>query len=463
MATSGIQPERIRRLNKRPARDGGYVLYWMQQSQRAEWNHALEYAVGRANELKRPLLVCFGLTDSFPEANLRHYRFMLEGLSETARMLARHRIGFVLRRGDPAEVALKLAKDACAVVCDRGYLRIQRTWRKEVAERAKVEVVQVESDAVVPADDASRKAEYAARTIRPKITRLLPKYLVPLRRTEIEKNSTGLDVEGESMEDIDDLLGRLDLDRTVPPVSTYHGGAFAALHVLYRFVGEHLKNYVINRNRPETDDVSHMAMYLHFGQISPLEIALSVRNSDAPEPVKESFLEELIVRRELAINHVLCTANYDKYACLPAWAKASLRKHRRDRREYKYTLSQLENAETHDPYWNAAMLEMRHTGYMHNYMRMYWGKKIIEWSNTPEHAFRVALRLNNKYFLDGRDPSGFANVGWLFGLHDRPWAERPIFGMVRYMNAAGLERKSEPQAYVQKVKGIVGAAGRGNS
>lgn len=457
MAFAHIQVERIQRLNRRPARDGGYVLYWMQQSQRAEWNHALEHAISRANDLKRPLLVCFGLTREFPEANTRHYRFMLEGLRETEQSLRKRHIGFALRIGDPAGVALELSRDACAVICDRGYLRIQREWRKNLAERAEVEVVQVESDAVVPADEASWKAEYAARTIRPKITRLLPKFLVPLEMSALKSDSRGLDVQSESLESPDELLSRLGLDDSVPPVNLFHGGRSEARKALDLFLREHLKNYEVNSNRPETDDVSHMSMYLHFGQISPLEIALAVRQADAPDSVKESYIEELIVRRELAINHVLRNRDYDKYSCVPAWAKSTLRRHKPDAREYRYTLAQLENAATHDPWWNAAMLEMRHTGYMHNYMRMYWGKKIIEWTGTPERAFRVALRLNNKYFLDGRDPSAYANIGWLFGLHDRPWKERPIFGTIRYMSASGLERKSDPRAYVEKVKRLMDA------
>jgi deoxyribodipyrimidine photo-lyase len=194
-------------------------------------------------------------------------------------------------------------------------------------------------------------------------------------------------------------------------------------------------------------------MYLQFGQISPLYLALQIQNAmHKLEKDGEAFLEELIVRRELAINFVNYINDYDSFSCLPAWAKTTLRDHQNDEREHEYTREQLENAETHDDYWNAAMKEMKETGYMHNYMRMYWGKKILEWCHTPEYAFRTALYINNKYFIDGRSPNAFANIGWVFGLHDRPWKERPIFGKIRYMAASGLERKCDINAYLEKVE-----------
>jgi len=448
--TSVIDESRLRRLNERPPRDGAYVLYWMQQSQRAESNHALEYAAQRANERGLPLVVGFGLTDGYPEANARHFRFMLEGLAETADALRRRGMGFVLRRGDPADVALELAADAALVVCDRGYLRHQRAWRRRVADQADCEVARVEADAVVPVDQASDKREYAARTIRPRLHRLLDRHLLELRTTSLDRDAARATPDGESLADVAALLDRLDLDRSVPPVHHLHtGGTAAARAKLDRFL-DGLEGYDEHRNQPETDDVSGLGMHLHFGQISPLYVALRARDAH-PVGDRDSFLEELIVRRELAMNYCRFEKDYDRYRALPEWARATLEKHRDDPREHVYTERELEHAETHDPYWNAAMREMRYTGYMHNAMRMYWGKKIIEWTNTPRHAYRVALRLNNRYFLDGRDPASFANIGWLFGLHDRPWAERDIFGTVRYMSARGLERKSDIDAYVRRV------------
>jgi deoxyribodipyrimidine photo-lyase len=205
-----------------------------------------------------------------------------------------------------------------------------------------------------------------------------------------------------------------------------------------------------------------LSPYLHFGHISALDIALAVSGADTPEPAREAFLEELIVRRELAVNHVVHCRDYDRYAGLPNWAKTSLKRHAQDTRRPTYTRKALESARTHDPYWNAAMEEMKATGYMHNYMRMYWGKKVLQWMTSPQTAFRTLLRLNNTYFIDGRDPNAYTGVGWIFGLHDRPWKERPIYGKVRYMARSGLERKFDMQGYVDKVHQRISAlkAGR---
>ena len=169
------------------------------------------------------------------------------------------------------------------------------------------------------------------------------------------------------------------------------------------------------------------------------------------QEAKDAYLEQLIVRRELAMNFAHYAENYDSYKCIPQWAQKTLKEHRSDRREFIYTRKQLENAETHDEYWNAAMREMKVTGFMHNYMRMYWGKKILEWSKTPQYAFKTTLAINNKYFLDGRDPNSYTGVAWVYGVHDRAWSERPIFGKIRYMTASGLERKCDIQGYVKKI------------
>lgn len=458
MATPDIPPERVRRLNDRGDRAGRYVLYWMQQSQRAEFNHALEYAAGEANARGLPLLVAFGLMDGYPEATLRHYRFMLEGLRETQDALRGRGVLMVVRHGNPDDIALGLAADAALVVCDRGYLRHQKAWRERVAGEAGCAVVQIESDVVVPVDAASDKAEVGARTLRPRVTRLWPRFLVPLRARRVDVPSLDLDVTGLDLSDLDRVLDTLTLDRSVPPVPLFTGGTAGAKAILRRFTRESLDGYTDHRNRPGTDYVSHMSKYLHFGQISPVYVALTVRAAAGPAGDEETYLDELLVRRELAQNYVHFTPDYDRYDGLPAWARATLAAHRGDPRPHVYTRAELEAAGTHDPYWNAAMREMVHTGYMHNHMRMYWGKKILEWSATPEEGFDTALRLNNKYFLDGRDANSFANVAWVFGRHDRPWPERPVFGQVRSMTARGLEQKTDVKAYVEKVE----AAVRGN-
>ncbi len=455
-AAPAIHPARIKQLNNRPVRPGRYVLYWMQQSQREHFNHALEYAAARANQLDLPLLVAFSLTSGFPDANLRHYRFMLEGLQEVERALRRRRIKFVLQLGDPPQVVLRLGKVAAMIVCDRGYLRIQKHWRRKVARKAACAVIQIESDVIVPVESASTKREFAARTLRPKLLRLVDEFARPPRKTVVNKSSLHLPARSESLHDLDALCRRLKLDRSVPPISALHqGGTSVARRRFQRFLRESLRHYQRHRNQPQTDDVSHMSKYLHFGQISPVWLLLAAqKQGSAGRANVYTFIDELLVRRELAANWVEFTPEYDRYSALPDWARATLGKHRGDRRPAVYSLRDLEKAQTHDPYWNAAMREMIATGYLHNYMRMYWGKKILEWSRTPEAAFRNTLGLNNKYFVDGRDPNGFANVAWIFGQHDRPWPERPIFGTVRYMNAAGLERKCDIRAYVEKVAAL---------
>ena len=454
----GIQPERVQPLNDLGAvgdeRRGGYVLYWMQQAQRTELNHALEYAVHRANELELPLLVAFGLMDDYPEANRRHYHFMLQGLADVETALADRKISFVVQRGAPDEVALRLGKDAALVVCDRGYLRHQRQWREHVAAEATCPVVQVESDVVVPVELVSDKVETAARTIRPKITKHLDRFLVPLPQAELTITKRPATIDGEDLSDIDRLLDSLTLEHQVEPVPFFTGGTTAAKAILAKFFAESFDTYAGNRMHPETSDVSHMSKYLHFGQISVVHIALEAIEQRAGDNL-DSFLDELIIRRELPMNFVFYEPHYDAYANLPTWAQDTLATHASDERHYLYNRDELEQSETHDDYWNAAMAEMRSTGYMHNYMRMYWGKKIIEWSADPKTAYATTLYLNNKYFLDGRDANSFANVAWVFGRHDRGWTERDVFGKVRYMNAEGLERKADPKAYVAKVADLV--------
>lgn len=447
-----IDPARIKQLNDKSERaDNRYVLYWMQQSQRARFNHALEYAVGRANELDQSVIVGFGLMDDYPEANERHYAFMLAGLAETADELADRGIKMIINAGSPPEVILHLAENASLVVCDRGYLRHQIDWRKAVADGADCEVVQVESDVVVPVEAVSDKAEYAARTIRKKINGQKDQFLTELDLVNPRKSSLPLHVTGElNIRDWQGVLASLDVDRSVPQVSRFAPGGKAARKMLKDFLKSHFKGYANARNDPANPECSKLSPYLHFGQISPIEIALSCQDQkDVSGDDREAFLEELIVRRELAINFVHYTPDYDMFTCLPDWARETLDEHKDDAREYTYDLSDLSNAKTHDPAWNAAMREMVETGYMHNYMRMYWGKKVLEWSETPEQGYKHALALNNRFFLDGRDANSYANVAWLFGLHDRPWKEREIFGKVRYMNANGLKRKFDIDKYIE--------------
>ena len=445
--------QRIQVLNDRPVRSGRYVLYWMQQSQRAAFNHALEYAIDEANSIGQGVVVGFGLMDNYPEANARHYLFMLQGLRDTEGRLKKRGIRMVVRRGNPSDIALELGQQASIIVCDRGYLRHQKQWRRQVAASARCRVVQVESDVVVPVFRVSGKAEYAARTIRPKIHRHLQACLVELRGRRPRVSTLEFPIAGMPIDHPADVLEQLSINRAVKPVpGGFVGGTSEAIKRFDRFLAQRVGHYSAHSNQPQTDDVSTMSPYLHFGQISPNYLALKLQRHQAvPNDEREAFLEELVVRRELAVNFVEYTPNYDGFEALPGWAKTTLAEHKTDRRSYLYPMRALEAADTHDAYWNAAMREMKSTGFLHNYMRMYWGKKILEWSETPEQGFRTTLKLNNTYFIDGRDPNSYAGVAWVFGLHDRAWKERPIFGKIRYMAASGLERKFDVDAYLRKV------------
>lgn len=432
-----IEPERIHRLNDRPSARGQYVLYWMQASQRAFWNPALEFAIDLANEHKLPVLVVFGLTPNYPEANLRHYAWMLQGLREAAQALRERDIGFVMRLGNPPDVALSLADRAAVLVTDRGYLRHQRAWRAYLAERASCSVIEIEGDAVVPVETAYPRQAVSAAVLRRRIQPLLPRFLRPLQE-QAPQVRANFDEPSLDLDSLENIFAQLEVDRLVEPVDL-PSGTHAARAQLRSFLEKNLARYAELRNDPRHDATSGLSPYLHFGQISPVEIAWEVSRVDHPSA--HVFLEELIIRRELAINFVWYNPNYDTWAGLPQWAQQTLQAHAADPRPAIYSLNQLESAQTDDPIWNAAQSALIRTGRMHNYLRMYWGKRLLVWTAHPEEALRMGLYLNNMYALDGRDPNSYAGVGWCFGLHDRPFSERPIFGKVRPMTPEGFTRK----------------------
>ena len=446
-----IQDTRIKILNKEAVKGNrDFILYWMQASQREEYNQALEYAVSLANKWEKPLIVYFGLTHRYPEANLRHYVFLLEGLKETRERLEKRGIRMIIRKESPENGIGRISSRACLVVVDRGYTRIQRDWRKKAAEGITCPLYQVESDVVVPVEIASSKEEYMASTFRPKIRRYLKDYLIPLKKQPLRRDSLGVKLESLTLDNLDKELESLEIDRSVSPSSHIFGGTSKAKAKLSTFIKKGLNTYEELKNDPNADNVSGMSPYLHFGQISPLYIALQVNKNISKG--KDAYLEELIIRRELSMNFVFYNPRYDSFEGLPSWAKSDLIEHMKDQREYEYSLEDLERAQTHDPYWNAAQKEMVQTGKMHGYMRMYWGKKILEWIKNPAEAFQIALYLNNKYEIDGRDPNGFTGVAWCFGKHDRPWPSRPVFGKVRSMSSSGLQKKFDVDGYVKKVK-----------
>lgn len=435
-----------------------YILYWMQQSQRVLDNHSLSLAISFANKHRLPLIVLFVMTPAYPFANYRHMQFLYEGLVDVRQQLSDLNITFILRIGSPEKVVSSFFEDAECLVMDTGYLTHQLMWRKALVETAKIQyphltVWQVESDALVPVRLASPKAEYGAYTLRPKITKLIEEFIDDCVIDKVGANLTTLNEYDDQWNSFDKLLPFLSVNLGVGPTPYFMGGSVEANRRLHDFLNHHLAHY-LESDDPSIGGTSTLAPYMHFGQISPLTIIKATRQACqeglASKEACDAFIEQLIVRRELAINFVTYVEGYDRFNMMTEpWAYQCMKQHANDKRDHLYTAEHYIHFKTHDPYFNAAMKEMVFTGYMHNYMRMYWAKKIIEWSATYEIAYQTIILLNNTYFLDGRDPNTYASVAWVFGKHDRPWMERPIFGKIRYMNASGLERKFNIQRYVE--------------
>jgi len=430
-----------------PDPDGGCVVYWMQRAQRGIDNPALDVAIEAAGILKKPVVVFFAPVPFYPHANLRHYKFLNEGIPDLAAALAERNVGFVLRRY-PDHSLLKFCAEvkATLVVGDENPMREPDSWRSTAAKRLKVPLWTVDADLIVPSK-LLEKAQYAAHTIRPRLQAHLKEFLVPnhQRTAHVAWKSTGL----RSLDPAaDDITEGWKLDRSVSPVSTWKGGTAEALRLLQEFLEHKLRGYGTQRNHPEVDHTSRLSPYLHFGHISPITVALAVEKADAPKADKEAFLNQVLVWRELSVNLVRFNPDYDNLECGEPWAHRTLAKHAQDSRPILYTEKQLEHAETHDQLWNAAQMQMVNTGWMHNYIRMYWAKKILEWSRTPAEAYRIAVMLNDKYELDGRDPNGYAGIAWaIVGKFDRPWFERPIFGQIRYMSGASTGKKFDSKRY----------------
>lgn len=442
--------ERRHRILKEGRERRGPVAYWMSRDQRAQDNWALLYAQQLARERRVPLLVGFCLVPRFLGAAWRHYDFLLRGLEEVAGELERHRIGFCLLTGDPGVEIPKWVTDReiSLLVSDFDPLRIKRTWKEEVARKLTIPFLEVDAHNIVPCWLASPKQEWAAATFRPRLRRHLEEFLHPFPPLQVHPVPPP---EPPGLWDSEALLNSLPLDREVPPVAWLKPGTKAALTQLRLFVREKLAFYPQSRNDPTREGQSDLSPYLHFGQLAPQRVALEVLESPAPRAAKEAFLEQLIVRRELADNFCYYQPDYDRLEGFPAWARLTLEAHRQDPRDYLYTPSELERGQTHDPLWNAAQWEMVRRGKMHGYLRMYWAKKILEWTPSPEEALAVAIRLNDRYELDGRDPNGYTGIAWsIGGVHDRPFGERPVIGKLRPMSWAGLARKFRVREYIER-------------
>jgi deoxyribodipyrimidine photo-lyase len=451
--------DRVRQLNSALFRPNAeFVLYWSQMNRRVDGNHALAYAVDLANQHSLPVLVYEGLTCSYPYANDRLHTFILEGVPDTEKRLNELGIGYVFhlrrRRADPDNALYQLASQAGCIVTDDYPTFIARHHNARVPAKLDVPYWVVDSSCIVP---MSRfvKREYAAYTIRPKITKLLPEYLAssPELRPRVKFAAPRpAPHTAVTTDNIRDLLASCEIDHSIPPSLSFRGGTGQAAKHLDHFLRRNLRRYAEGRNEPSEHATSDLSPYLHFGHISALEVTLAAKEYARAHKLNAAeFLEELIVRRELAFNFARHAETLDSLNTLPDWAQKTLALHSQDEREWVYNRDQFERAETHDVLWNAAQKEMLLRGKIHGYYRMYWGKKIIEWSATHEDALATMLYLHDRYALDGRDPNTYTNVLWCFGLHDRPWFERPVFGQIRYMSYGGMKRKTNVDAYVREI------------
>jgi deoxyribodipyrimidine photo-lyase len=451
--------ERIRALNYASIREkANYVLYWTQMDRRAESNFGLNFAAEMANERGLPLLVYEGLTCTYKQANDRIHTFMLQAVPETARRMKRlgAGYGFYLRRqpADPNDILYRLANHAAAVVTDDYPTFIAKQHNASVPGKIGVAFYAVDSSCIVPMN-RHEKREYGAYTIRPRIHRMLPEYLKPAPQVRLKHRWDAPPFPWHTEvtpQNISSLVASCAIDHRVPPSISYHGGRAAAERVLHHFLEQNLRRYAKERNEPSSHATSDLSPYLHFGHISSLEVALAAKeHAHSHHLIADEFLEELIVRRELAFNFARFASDVESFRDLPDWCKLNMKKHAADRRETTYSLLQFESAETHDALWNATQKELLLRGKIHGYYRMYWGKKIIEWSPTYEDAIQTMIHLHDRYALDGRDPNTYTNILWCFGLHDRPWTERPVFGTIRWMSLYGMKRKTNIQAYIDEI------------
>jgi deoxyribodipyrimidine photo-lyase len=444
-----IRQERIYDLT--PARDfRGPVVYWMGREQRVADNPGLLYAQQIAEELKSDLLVVFTLTTEFLGATLRQYDFMVRGLHEVAAALKEKNIPFYMLQGDPPVVLSAFLDEHAAgtVVVDFDPLRIRRDWQSGVRENSRIKMVEVDGHNIVPARFVSDKVEFAAYTLRPKIHRHAGTFLEGL--PPLKKQSQQMQM--PELFSPEEILRSPGLDRSVKPVTWLQPGEKAALAVMNDFIDNRLVHYDSQRNDPNVKGGSDLAPYLHFGQISSLRVAMEVMKRASDGPGRKAFLEELIVRKELSDNFCHYHPDYDNPGGFHPWAQKSHEEHADDEREHYYSMHELEYGKTADPLWNAAQMEMVNRGKMHGYMRMYWAKRILEWTENVGRAMEVAIYLNDKYELDGRDPNGYAGIAWsLGGVHDRAWTERNIFGKIRYMNYNGCKRKFDVQGYIRRL------------
>jgi deoxyribodipyrimidine photo-lyase len=405
-----------------------------------------------ANRANVAVGVVFCLVPEFMGAGIRQYGFMLQGLEENERYLKEKQIPFFLLEGIPDDVLPEFIsqRGISVLVTDFDPLRIKREWKKNVVQKIDIPFIEVDAHNIIPCWHASPKQEFAAYTFRPKVKRMLYDFLEPF--SSLKKHPITWQTKIPPT-DWDGARKNLKVDRKVGEIDWIKPGEKAAKRILDHFIKRKLTDYDTGRNDPNRDAQSNFSPYLHFGQIAAQRITLEIRKAGTQDQNRDAFLEELILRRELADNYCYYNENYDNFIGFPDWAKKSHNEHRKDKREYVYTYDQFEQGRIHDALWNAAQNQMVKTGKMHGYMRMYWAKKILEWTESPEQAQKITILLNDKYELDGRDPNGYTGIAWsIGGVHDRAWFNRPIFGKIRFMSAKGAQSKFDVKAYIKKVE-----------
>jgi deoxyribodipyrimidine photo-lyase len=425
----------------------------MSRDQRVEENWALQYASKQARLNNQYLLVFFALDMEYPGSNYRHFDFMIRGLQEVESRLNDLGIPFILRHGNPVNVIIDLVREykVGQLITDFDPLRIKKQWKRELIFRLEIPFYEVDTHNIVPCWIASEKEEYGAYTFRPKIKKLLPYFLTDfpdILEQTIEKNM-------HQPVDWNFLHLKLDQAKAIPRVKKFIPGSKAAHSTLSEFIQKGLFRYQEQKNDPNSEAVSDLSPYLHFGHISSQQIAIEILKTYGEDENTESFLEELIIRKELSDNFCYYNQDYDKPEAFKKWAKESLALHAKDEREFIYSSIEFEAAQTHDPLWNAAQLELKNNGKMHGYLRMYWAKKILEWTKSFPQALEIANILNDTYSLDGRDPNGYTGCAWsIGGIHDRAWSDRPVFGKIRYMNYNGCKRKFDVDGYIKRISQI---------
>ncbi|MEL7835069.1 hypothetical protein [Fodinibius sp. Rm-B-1B1-1] len=481
-----INSKRVfKRNEKEPHPDGDYVLYWMQINRRFQYNYALEYAVGWANKLGKPLLIYEGLKSDYPWASDRFHHFLMEGMQENRAIAKEKDLNYYSYvedgSGTGSELFYELADKACTIISDEFPVYIIRKHNEKVAPKLEVPYVTVDTNGIIPLG-LTDKAPYNAYFFRKIMQRnFVEGFTHPPKKDPLDdlenENTISFDDEfltkyppaDEKLEDRESFISSLPINHEVGKIDL-QGTRQAALDKLEEFIQCRLSKYDKHRNDPDINATSGLSPWLHFGKISEYEIVDAVLDHQPKgwdldsitfnkgstggffngDPNIDAFLDEVITWREVGFHFAHHESEYDQYDSLPDWALKTLEKHKEDPREYVYELEEFAQSQTHDEIWNAAQTQLREEGEMHNYLRMLWGKKVLEWTPNPEIALAYLIELNNRYAIDGRDPNSYSGIFWIFGRFDRAWQERPIYGKVRYMTSDSTRKKLKLKKYLEK-------------